>query len=108
MNLKLTQNAIQHIHNMLKKRGHGIGLRVSTRQYGCSGYGYAVDYADEVRADDEVLETQGVKLVVDRDSLAMIDGTTIDYVRMNALNEGFEFTNPKAKNSCGCGESFTV
>jgi iron-sulfur cluster assembly protein len=108
MNLKLTDKAIEHIQQMLEKRGHGIGIRVSTRQYGCSGYGYAVDYADEVKDDDEVLDTEGIKLVVDRESLSRIDGTTIDYVRMNALNEGFEFLNPNAVNSCGCGESFTV
>jgi iron-sulfur cluster assembly protein len=108
MNLKLTENAAKHINQMLEKRGHGVGLRLSTRQYGCSGFGYVVDYADEVKDNDEVLDSKGVKLVVDQDSLKLIDGTTIDYVKMNALNEGFEFTNPNIKDSCGCGESFTV
>jgi iron-sulfur cluster assembly protein len=108
MNLKLTENAAKHINQMLEKRGHGVGLRLSTRQYGCSGFGYVVDYADEVKDNDEVLDSQGVKLVVDQDSLKLIDGTTVDYVKMNALNEGFEFTNPNVKDSCGCGESFTV
>jgi iron-sulfur cluster assembly protein len=108
MNLKLTENAAKHINQMLEKRGHGVGLRLSTRQYGCSGFGYVVDYADEVKDNDEVLDSKGVKLVVDQDSLKLIDGTTVDYVKMNALNEGFEFTNPNVKDSCGCGESFTV
>jgi iron-sulfur cluster assembly protein len=108
MNLKLTENAAKHINQMLEKRGHGVGLRLSTRQYGCSGFGYVIDYADEVKDNDEVLDSKGVKLVVDQDSLKLIDGTTVDYVKMNALNEGFEFTNPNIKDSCGCGESFTV
>ncbi len=108
MNLKLTENAAKHIEAMLEKRGHGVGLKLSTRQYGCSGFGYVVDYADEIGDDDAVLETQGVRVVIDRDSLALIDGTTIDYVKMNALNEGFEFSNPNVKDMCGCGESFTV
>jgi iron-sulfur cluster assembly protein len=108
MNLTLTDNAVKHINQMLEKRGYGIGLRLSTKQYGCSGFGYVVDYADEVKEDDEVLDSQGVKLVVDQDSLKLIDGTTVDYVKMNALNEGFEFTNPNVKDSCGCGESFTI
>lgn len=108
MSLKLTENAAKHINQMLEKRGRGVGLRLSTKQYGCSGFGYVVDYADEVKDDDEVLDSQGVKLVVDQKSLKLIDGTTVDYVKMNALNEGFEFTNPNVKDSCGCGESFTV
>ncbi len=108
MNIKLTDNAVRHISSMLEKRGHGIGLRLSTRQYGCSGFGYVVDYADEVKDDDAVLDTQGVKVLVDQESLKLIDGTTVDYVKMNALNEGFEFINPNVKDSCGCGESFTV
>jgi iron-sulfur cluster assembly protein len=108
MSLQLTNNAVQHISKMLDKRGHGIGLRLATKQYGCSGFGYEVDYADEIGDDDEVIESGGVKVLVKRDSLHLLEGTTIDYVRTNALNEGFEFINPNVKDLCGCGESFTV
>lgn len=108
MQIKLTDNAVDHINRMLLKRGHGIGLRLATRQYGCSGFGYVVDYADEVDNNEEVIESGGVKLLISRDNLEMLQGLTIDYVRSNALNEGFEFINPNVKAMCGCGESFTV
>jgi iron-sulfur cluster assembly protein len=108
MNLQLTENAINHVKRMLDNRGHGLGLRLSTRQYGCSGFGYVVDYADAIGDDDEVIESGGVKVIINRDSQPMLEGLTIDYVRSNALNEGFEFINPNVKDLCGCGESFTV
>lgn len=108
MNIQLTDNALNHVRKMLQQRGHGIGLRLSTRQYGCSGFGYVVDYVDEIQADDDVIEQQGIKLVVDQASLKLIDGTTVDFVKMNALNQGFEFSNPNVKDECGCGESFRV
>jgi iron-sulfur cluster assembly protein len=108
MILELTDNAAKHVSHMLEKRGQGIGLRLTAKQYGCSGFGYVVDYADGVGDNDEVFESGGIKVIVDRDSLPLLKGTTIDYVKSNALNEGFEFINPNAKNMCGCGESFTV
>jgi len=93
---------------MLAKRGRGLGLRVGTKKSGCSGFAYQVDYADERGEGDEVFESFGVKIVVDRDSLARIDGMEIDFVKESLLNEGFEFRNPKVKSTCGCGESFGV
>ena len=108
MSLQLTENAINHINRMLDKRGHGIGLRLATKQYGCSGFGYVVEYADDVGDDEDVFERGGVKVVVKRESLPLLEGMTVDYVKTNALNEGFEFINPNVKDMCGCGESFTV
>ena len=108
MSLQLTDNAVNHINRMLEQRGHGIGLRLATKQYGCSGFGYVVDYADDVGEDEDVFETGGIKVVVKRESLPMLEGMTVDYVKSNALNEGFEFINPNVKDMCGCGESFTV
>lgn len=108
MKVELTENAASRVSAMLQQRGSGMGLRLGTRESGCSGFEYVVDYADEVTDKDEVFECHGVKVVVDRGSLPYLNGTTVDYVRVNALNEGFEFTNPNVKNTCGCGESFTV
>lgn len=108
MAIQLTENAARHVEKMLAKRGHGVGLRLGTKKSGCSGYAYLVDYADEVGADDQVFETQGVKVVVDRKSLPMLEGMEIDFVKNNLVNEGFEFRNPNVKDSCGCGESFSV
>ena len=57
--------------------------------------------------DDQCFETNGTKLIIDSRSLAMLDGTELDFVR-EGLNEGFKFNNPNAKANCGCGESFAV
>jgi iron-sulfur cluster assembly protein len=108
MKVELTENAASRVSAMLKQRGSGIGLRLVTRKSGCSGFEYVVDYADEVSDRDEVFECHGVKVIVDRGSLPYLNGTTVDYVKMNALNEGFEFNNPNVRNMCGCGESFNV
>lgn len=105
MFIQLTENAAKRVKTMLAKRQQGIGLRLATRKSGCSGYAYVVDYADDVRDDDLVIESNGVKVVVDSASLDHLDGMTVDYVKTNALNAGFEFINPNASGACGCGES---
>jgi iron-sulfur cluster assembly protein len=108
MAIQLTETAAQRVRTMLDKRGHGLGLRLGTRKSGCSGFSYVVDYADEVGPGDQVFECHGVTVVVDAASLGQLEGMEIDYVRNNALNEGFEFRNPNVKDTCGCGESFSV
>ena len=108
MSISLTENAASHVNNMLLKRGHGVGLRVGTRKSGCSGFAYEVNYADEIKDNDMVFESHGVKVIVDQDSLQLLEGMQLDYVKNNALHEGFEFNNPNVKDMCGCGESFNV
>jgi iron-sulfur cluster assembly protein len=108
MEIQLTENAARHIGNMLKQRGHGLGLRLGTRKSGCTGFAYVVDYADEISDDDLVLEAQGIKVVIDQQSMEQLDGIEVDYVKTNAINQGFEFRNPNVKEMCGCGESFSV
>jgi iron-sulfur cluster assembly protein len=66
-----------------------------------------VNYADEVAANDVIFEDQGVKVIVDAESLRYVDGTEIDFVRQG-LNEAFKFRNPNVRGECGCGESFNV
>ena len=107
MAIQLTESAARHVQKELEKQP-GLGLRLGTKKSGCTGFAYVVDYADEVGAEDVVFESEGVKIVVNRDSLPHIDGMTLDYVKANALNEGFEFINPNVKDMCGCGESFSV
>jgi iron-sulfur cluster assembly protein len=84
-----------------------VGLRVGVKKTGCSGYAYVIDYADSVGAKDVVFEQGGVKIIVDSESLALIDGTEVDFVKQG-LNEAFKFRNPNVKGECGCGESFSV
>ena len=107
MAILLTESAADRVRSHLEKRGAGIGLRVGIKKTGCSGFAYVVNYADEIRPEDSVFEVRGVKVVVDRTSLPLIDGTLVDFVKQG-LNEAFRFINPNAKALCGCGESFTV
>jgi iron-sulfur cluster assembly protein len=107
MAIQLTASAAERVRTFLAARGHGHGLRLGVRRTGCSGFAYVVNYADEVRADDVVFEDQGVKVFVDPTSLALVDGTIVDFVKQG-LNEAFRFRNPNVKGECGCGESFNV
>ncbi len=106
-NITISERAASHIARYLEKRGKGIGLRLGIKTTGCSGYAYKMEYVDEARAEDLLVEQHGVKLFIDPDSIQYIDGTQVDFVR-EGLNEGFKFLNPNEKASCGCGESFTV
>ena len=107
MSISLTSAAADRVRSFLGRRGHGVGLRLSVKKTGCSGFAYVVNYADEIGGDDVVFEDQGVKVIVDRASLGFIDGTEVDFVKQG-LNEAFRFRNPNVKGECGCGESFTV
>jgi len=107
MAITLTEPAAERVKSFLENRGKGIGLRLGVKTMGCSGMGYVIEFVDEINADDEVFEDHGVKVIVDKKSLVYLDGTEVDFAR-EGLNEGFQFNNPKEKDSCGCGESFTV
>ncbi|MCK5521650.1 MAG: iron-sulfur cluster assembly protein IscA [Thiomargarita sp.] len=107
MALTLSEKAAKHIQKSLNNRNKGIGLRLGVKTSGCSGMAYIMEFADEIEEDDQVFESQGVKIVVDPKSLVHLDGTELDYVR-EGLNEGFKFNNPNIKDQCGCGESFNV
>ncbi|NND60175.1 MAG: iron-sulfur cluster assembly accessory protein [Gammaproteobacteria bacterium] len=105
--ITLTESAATRVHNYLERRGHGLGLRVGVRKTGCSGYAYTIDYADEVGPDDLEFSSNGVKVIVDPDSLPLIEGTEVDFIK-EGLNESFRFRNPNVRGECGCGESFNV
>ncbi len=107
MALSMTEKAAKHVQKSLLNRGKGIGLRIAVKTTGCSGMAYVMEFADKLDEQDQVFESQDVKLIVDAKSLAYIDGTELDYAR-EGLNEGFKFNNPNVKNECGCGESFNV
>jgi len=107
MALTLTEKAAKHVRKTIANRGKGMGLRLGVKTSGCSGMAYVMEFADKVDEQDQIFESQGVKILVDPKSLIYIDGTELDYVR-EGLNEGFQFNNPNIKNECGCGESFNV
>ena len=92
---------------MVAKRDSGIGLRIGVVKSGCSGYSYALDYADSVAANDMIIEQDDVKVVVDKDNLPLLEGMILDFVK-EGLNQSFKFINPNVTSECGCGESFSV
>ena len=107
MAISLTESAADRVRTFLASRGRGLGLRLGVRKTGCSGFAYVVNYADDSRPDDVVFEDQGVKVFVDRESLTLVNGTIVDFVKQG-LNEAFKFSNPNVKGECACGESFSV
>ncbi|MFQ5547478.1 MAG: iron-sulfur cluster assembly protein IscA [Woeseia sp.] len=107
MAVSLTEPAAERVKSYLDARGKGVGLRVGVKKTGCSGYAYVVNYADDIADSDTVFEYHGVKVIVDKKSLKVIDGTEVDFVK-RGLNEAFRFRNPNVTGECGCGESFSV
>ena len=88
-----------------KSDNHNI--RVSVKGGGCSGLMYDLDFDDQTSEADQIFEDKGVKILVDKKSLLYLLGTTLDFT--DGLNgKGFQFVNPNASRTCGCGESFAV
>jgi iron-sulfur cluster assembly protein len=107
MGIRLTANAVDRVKRYLADQPGVLGLRFGVKRTGCSGWGYQVDVAREQAAGDRVFEQDGVRVLVDAESLALVDGTEIDFVR-SGLNQQFVFRNPNVAAECGCGESFTT
>ncbi|MDD5037680.1 MAG: iron-sulfur cluster assembly accessory protein [Methylococcaceae bacterium] len=107
MSITLTDRAAQQVAKQLKKRGKGLGLRLGVKRAGCSGFAYVVDFADELGENDRIFEAGGVKVIVKAGDLPLLEGLEIDYTR-EGISEAYRFSNPKAKGTCGCGESFSV
>ena len=107
MSISITTAAAEHIARCLKDRGEGEGLRVNVKPSGCSGYAYDLDFADTIEVNDAVFEAHGAKVIVDKEKLSLLDGMEVDYVK-EGLNSFFRFNNPRVKDECGCGESFSV
>ena len=107
MNIQITPAARQRMQTFLSAQPEAAGVRFGVRKTGCSGYAYIVEIAERVAANDQVVEADGVRLVVDDKSIPYVDGTEIDFARQG-LNASFVFRNPNVKGECGCGESFTI
>lgn len=107
MAITLTDTAHARIRGYLDAEPAAIGLRFGVARTGCSGWGYKVDMARDTRADDQVFDAAGIAIHVDADSLSLVDGTEIDFIKQG-LNEQFVFRNPNVAGECGCGSSFTT
>lgn len=103
----VTDSAVEAIKKAIEEEGNkGDGLRVSIIGGGCSGFTYNLDFDNEERPGDLVMEFGGVSIYLDPVSAGHLKGTTIDYVT-GLQGTGFKFINPNAKRTCGCGSSFT-
>lgn len=106
--ISVTPVAASKVQELLAQRGTpGIGLRLGVRGGGCSGNSYYMEFCEAESPGDEVIESNGVRLVVDLKSAVLLGGTEIDYVE-GLMGAGFKFNNPNVKHSCACGESFSA
>ncbi len=105
--LIVTSKAAAKIKSLLEaEKKPDYALRVSVLPGGCSGYKYDLAFVRSAKERDEIIEKDGVKVFVDKDSLEFLSGTELDFVE--SLSEsGFKFKNPNAKTTCGCGDSFS-
>lgn len=107
MMFTLTESAAKHVQAMLAKNANAQALRLGVKPSGCTGFGYVVDYAETIDDADNVFEQHGIKVVVDKKSLPFLNNIEIDFIK-DGLNRRFDFRNPNATATCGCGESFAV
>ncbi|MCA9539546.1 MAG: iron-sulfur cluster insertion protein ErpA [Myxococcales bacterium] len=106
--ISLSENAASKVKELIEKRPDPTqGLRVGVRGGGCSGFTYFLEFAETGNKGDREVDSHGVTLFVDPKSYLYLMGTEIDYVDSLA-GAGFKFTNPNARRTCGCGESFSV
>lgn len=105
--IKLTPSAGNRVSSLLAKQGRAQGvLRVAVIGGGCSGLQYKMDLQDAPASRDFLVETAGVRVVVDPKSALYVTGSELDFIE--ALNGGFKVTNPNAATTCSCGESFSA
>ena len=105
--INITDNARQHVEQVLARETGGIGLRLGVKTTGCSGYQYVIETAKKINHEDKTIESNGIKIIIDEQSLRYLAGTELDFVR-EGLNSGFKFRNPNVQETCGCGESFSL
>ncbi len=107
--LTISDKGAEKVHEFLASQEADVslaGLRVGVRGGGCSGFQYQLAF-DEQRDQDAVFESHGLKLLVDRESLPFVSGSTIDYEE-SLQGAGFKVNNPTVVAACGCGSSFRV
>ena len=103
----VTSTAAQEIKRLAEKQSEkDVALRLAVKGGGCSGFSYALAF-DKVQLEDRTFETEGVKILVDPQSMKYLEGITLDFVD-GLEGRGFKFLNPNATHSCGCGESFSA
>jgi iron-sulfur cluster assembly protein len=106
--ITLTDRAAERMQAIMARADNDyIGVRIGVKKGGCAGMEYTLDYATDKEALDEVVEDQGVTILIDPKAILFLLGTEVDYVT-EKLASKFVFNNPNQTDACGCGESVTI
>ena len=106
--ISLTDAAIKRIKFLIEKSEKPVlGVRVGVTTMGCNGHSYVVEYAEEKKPLEEIVEQDGVTIFIDPLAMMYIFGSTMDYIE-EEMQSSFVFDNPNETGRCGCGESFSV
>ena len=106
--IKLSQNAAERIKEIMSDAGDTtIGVRVGVKSGGCAGMSYIMEYAKDIKPNEEIIEDKGVKVIIDPKAIIYLLGTEMDYKKEKFTSQ-FVFKNPNETERCGCGESFKV
>jgi iron-sulfur cluster assembly protein len=107
--ITLSERATTEIRRIMEEQSipATAGLRIGVKGGGCSGFSYTLGFDTQNRPEDQVFEVSGVRVFCDAKSFLYLDGTELDFVE-SLMGRGFSFKNPNAKNSCGCGQSFSA
>ena len=106
--IRISDNAVNRIKQiMAQAKNPTIGVRVGVKSGGCAGMSYVMEYATDIKPNEEVIEEQGIKVFIDPKAIMYLLGTEMDYKKENFSSQ-FVFNNPNETERCGCGESFKV
>jgi iron-sulfur cluster assembly protein len=109
MGIQLTEKAAAQVKKLFEEQQAPATacLRVGIKGGGCSGFSYVLNFAEAPARDDEVFDSQGVRVVCDPKSYLYLNGTEVDF-QDELMGKGFVFNNPNAKDKCSCGASFSA
>ena len=106
--IKLSQDAAERIKEIMSKaEDQTIGVRVGVKSGGCAGMSYVMEYAKDIKPNEEIVEDKGVKVLIDPKAIMYLLGTEMDY-KIEKFSSQFVFKNPNETERCGCGESFKI
>ena len=106
--IRISDNAVNRIKQiMAQAKNPTIGVRVGVKSGGCAGMSYVMEYATDIKPNEEIIEEQGIKVFIDPKAIMYLLGTEMDY-KKEKFSSQFVFNNPNETERCGCGESFKV
>ena len=106
--IKLSENAAIRIKEIMSSAGsNAIAVRVGVKSGGCAGLSYVMEYAEDIKPNEEIIDQKGVKVLIDPKAIMYLLGTEMDY-KKEKFSSQFIFKNPNETERCGCGESFKI